>query len=197
MEDIQKEKMRLRRWAREKRGIMLPEKFAEANHRIEAQVLALPVYQKARTVMAYISMPGEPETRGIILDAVHQGKQVLLPRCRDSKMMEAALFRGFGCLNSGRMGIPEPAGEKDDRQFPEADLIVVPCVAAARNGKRLGHGAGYYDRFLEDRSGKTVCLCYRELLLEDLPSEEWDVRMDMVLTEDELLVCKETDENAE
>ena len=185
VEEIRNGKKRLRQWAREKRSAMKPEQAAAADVRIEERVLSLPEYQQARTVMVYMSLPGEPETRGIIRDAVRQGKRVLLPRCLDSRRMEAALFRGFERLRPGRMGIPEPAADtpEESSRTPEADLILVPCVAASGDGKRLGHGAGYYDRFLKNATGKTVCLCYQDFLAEDLPVNDEDVLMDMVVTE--------------
>ena len=67
--------------------------------------------------------------------------------------------------------------------IPEPDLILVPCVAASPGGIRLGHGAGYYDRFLAEHSGKAVCLCFRALLRADLPMEETDIPMDLVISD--------------
>ena len=67
---------------------------------------------------------------------------------------------------------------------PEPDLILVPCVAAAPNGVRLGHGAGYYDRFLAEHPAQTVCLCFRRLLRADLPADVTDILTDMVLTDE-------------
>ena len=180
-EEIRAEKQRLRQLARERRAGISPEALAEGSRRIEKQVLALPAYQAARTVMAYMSMPGEPETRGIIRDAVRRGKRVLLPRCPDGKRMEAALFTGFEDLVPGRMNIPEPRTETVDPGQP--DLILIPCMAATLDGKRLGHGAGYYDRFLPGTAGLKVCLCFQALLAENLPTDEYDIRMDLVVTD--------------
>ena len=80
-----------------------------------------------------------------------------------------------------------PAGEK----IPQPDLILVPCVAAAMDGRRLGHGAGYYDRFLAGRGAKTFCLCFGRLLREDLPAGPEDIRMDAVVTEDGAVLLTE------
>ena len=200
-EEIRAEKQRQRQLARERRARISPEALAEGSRRIEEQVLALPAYQEAQTVMAYMSMPGEPETRGIILDAIRRGKRVLLPRCLDGKRMEAALFTGFEDLVPGRMGIPEPGKqegaafgqetaperqggtEKREPKAEQPDLILIPCMAATPDGKRLGHGAGYYDRFLPGSAGLKVCLCFQALLAEDLPTDENDIRMDLVVTD--------------
>ena len=63
------------------------------------------------------------------------------------------------------------------------DLALVPCMSVTRDGRRLGHGQGYYDRFLAGRPCRTLCLCYEALLCEDVPTDENDVRMDAVVTE--------------
>ena len=183
LEEIRQEKKRLRAWAAGRRRALSGQETAEASRRIQEKVLRLPEYRSARTVMAYVSLPGEPDTRGIILDAARQGKRVLLPRCPDRERMEAGLFTGFEQLVPGRMGIPEPAESADPGDAP--DLILVPCVAADRDGRRLGHGAGYYDRFLRRQKGKKVCICFQALLAERVPEEETDIRMDRVLTERE------------
>ena len=190
MADIREEKRRLRRLAREKRDQMSPEAQAEASRRIRDRITALPEYRKAGTVMAYVSMPGEPDTREIIRDAVNRGKRVLLPRCTDREHMEAVPFTGEADLVPGRWEIPEPKPEIPAIQPTDEgpEIILVPCAAASRDGKRLGHGAGYYDRFLREMTGMRICLCFEALLMEDLPTDELDVKMDRVLTEANTLV---------
>ena len=182
--DRGEEKRRLRQWVREQQKAVPPEALAEAALIIEKKVLALPAYRDAGTILAFISMPGEPETRGIIQDAVRRGKRVLLPRCVDHERMEMAPFTGPERLIPGRWKIPEPEpADASALPLPEPDLILVPCMAATRNGRRLGHGAGYYDRFLKNRPGWKVCLCFDAFLLENLPTDENDICMDCVLSE--------------
>ena len=86
-------------------------------------------------------------------------------------------------LQPGTLGIPEPPAPEDTACIPEPDLIIVPCMTASPGGVRLGHGAGYYDRFLAAHSGKTACLCFRALMRADLPAEETDIPMDFVITD--------------
>ncbi len=154
-----------------------------AGRAITRAVLALPEYREARVLMAYASMPSEPDTRELIDLARAAGKTVLLPVCLDRERMTAGVFAGWERLAPGRMGIPEPERGKPGEDAPEPELILVPCVAADRNGGRLGHGAGYYDRFLRGRRGRTVCLCFDCCLADEIPMTAEDVRMDCVLTE--------------
>ena len=182
-ERIAEAKREARQRAREIRDGMTPAEIAEASRLIARKVLALPLFREARVIMSYVSMEREPDTRDIIRAAAEQGKQVLIPRCADRTHMEAAVFQGFEQLIPGRMGIPEPQAGTPAAEGAEPDLILVPCVAATRDGKRMGHGAGYYDRFLAERPGKRVCLCFQKLLMSDLPTGEYDIRMDLVLTD--------------
>jgi len=162
---------------------LTPEYRQEASREITRQVLALPFWKAAGTVMAYWSMPSEPDTRELMETALREGKTLLLPRCLDGARMAALPVRNLEGLNPGVLGIPEPAFPTDGTRIPEPDLILVPCMAAAPHGVRLGHGAGYYDRFLAEHSGRAVCLCFRALLRGDLPAEATDVITDLVITD--------------
>ena len=176
------EKMRIRREARQISMNLDPAYRAEASRSITGQVLALPEWQHARTVMAYVSMPEEPDTKELIEAALEDGKTLLLPRCADRSVMEALPVTDMKTLVPGLLGIPEPPAA-EGYEAPEPEVILVPCVAATPNGIRLGHGAGYYDRFLAAHRGMTVCLCFRLLLRSDLPAEDTDMPVDLVVTD--------------
>ena len=63
------------------------------------------------------------------------------------------------------------------------DLAVIPCLSCSRDGRRLGHGGGYYDRYLPRMHCPTACLCREALLMEALPVEETDRSVSLVVTE--------------
>ena len=180
---IRAEKQRIRLETQRISTGLPPEYRREASREITRRVLLLPFWKQAETVMAYWSLPGEPDTRELAETALREGKTLLLPRCVDAARMVAVPVRNLDELKAGAMGIMEPEMPESGIEAPEPDLILVPCVAAAPHGVRLGHGAGYYDRFLAERSGKTVCLCFRALLRADLPAEETDVPVDLVITD--------------
>ncbi len=85
-------------------------------------------------------------------------------------------------LAEGAYGIAEPQGDKVCAA-EDIDLMVVPGVAFTREGVRLGRGKGYYDRYLarEGFRAYTVGVCYACQLLQELPSEEHDRRVDIVV----------------
>ena len=177
------EKQRIRQETRQISERLSPEYRCEASRDITRQVMALPFWKQARTVMAYWSMPEEPDTRELMETALREGKILLLPRCLDGSRMTAVPLKDMAEAEPGLMGIPEPPLPEGEASFPEPDLILVPCVAAAPRGVRLGHGAGYYDRFLAERTGTTVCLCFRALLRADLPAEDTDIPVHLVISD--------------
>ena len=177
------EKQRIRQEARIISEGLTPEYRREASREITRQVLALPEWKEASTVMAYWSLLTEPDTRELMETALREGKTLLLPRCLDAGRMTALPVKDLTGVKPGTLGIPEPEMTADGAEIPEPDLILVPCMAAAPNGVRLGHGAGYYDRFLAEHSGRAVCLCFRALLRGDLPMEGTDIITDLVISD--------------
>jgi 5-formyltetrahydrofolate cyclo-ligase len=178
---VRAEKQRIRQEAKIISEGLTPEYRREASREITRQVLALPEWKEAATVMAYWSLPTEPDTRELMETALRDGKTLLLPRCLDAERMAALPVKDLAGVKPGTLGIPEPEMAADETEIPEPDLILVPCMAAAPNGVRLGHGAGYYDRFLAGQRAETVCLCFRRLAREDIPVGATDQRMDRVI----------------
>ena len=105
--------------------------------------------------------------------------------------MEWVEIPALRLLRPGAFGIQEPPAD-----LPAADpagyaaaLALVPCLAASRDGVRLGRGGGYYDRFLAHYKGAGLLLCPEALLLDELPCDDWDVRFapENILTEKGIL----------
>ena len=181
--ELQERKRWLRREIRGKSDALTAAYREEASRRIAEQVLAAECFRRARVIMAYASLPNEPDTRGMIREAIREGKTVLLPRCVSPEEMVALPFDGWEDLEPGYLGVMEPRFPAEGLEIPEPELILVPCMAASRDGRRLGHGAGYYDRFLEKRKAETLCLCFRELIRDDIPAGPLDRRVDRVITD--------------
>lgn len=178
-------KRRKRAALKKQQGALSEEYIKEADAGIAAAVLQSEAFQTAQTVFCYVSVRGEPDTAVLIDEALRCGKQVAVPRCLGKGVMEAVLIKGREDLtNTGAYGIPEP-GEGlavlDPGQF---DLLIIPCVACTRECVRLGHGMGYYDRFMERAGGTSMALCYERLLQERLPEEPHDRRPDQVISEE-------------
>ncbi|MBR6186561.1 MAG: 5-formyltetrahydrofolate cyclo-ligase [Clostridia bacterium] len=179
------EKQALRKAVREKARLLSSACRDAASRSIERQVFSLDAYRRAKVLFVYVSMPGEPDTRGVIEAALRAGKRVLAPRCQKKPRMDAVEIHGLHALTPGALGIPEPDQSAPAARPEEIDLAIVPCVSASRRGGRLGHGGGYYDAFLSGLRCKKICLCFSALLREDIPMAESDVWMDQVITEEE------------
>ena len=152
-----------------------------ASESIAEQVLASDEYRNADGIFPFIGMATEPDTRRIIERAIADGKRVYVPKCVSKTEMRAVRLRSLSDLRSGAYGILEPQDLSETVGADALDLILVPCVSASKDGKRLGHGAGYYDRYVRGNAEKTVCLCFSEALCDDIPMDENDVYMHRVI----------------
>jgi 5,10-methenyltetrahydrofolate synthetase len=162
------------------------DRWAASGAAMAAQLLASPVWAEAKTVFCFVSLPDEADTRPILRAALAQGKRLCVPRVRGAGRMEAVAIDSLAALAPGTMGIPEPqAGETRLLAPAQIDLALVPCLAAAADGRRLGHGGGYYDRFLAAFSGVSAVFCPQAMLVvpAQLPAGPLDRAADFLLTE--------------
>ena len=157
--------------------------ITSAGGSISDMLLASEEYRKALSIFVFVSTEREPSTRGIILKALSDGKEVYVPKCVDETTMLAVRIRDMNDLVPGSFGILEPAVVTETKTAGELDLIIVPCLAASLGGKRLGHGRGYYDRFLSDHADNAILLCFSAMLLDDIPTEEHDILIPKVITD--------------
>lgn len=183
MNEISLQKKQLRREIAAKLRALPAEVRAVQSARIQSAVLVSPEYQNAESIFLYIAMPTEPDTRGILERALSDGKRVFVPKCLDRGEMLAVRIQSPSDLAPGAYGIPEPTDLSETAEPSALDLILVPCVAAAPDGRRLGHGAGYYDRFLAKTAAKTLCLCFSAALSDGVPTDENDVLMDRIIAD--------------
>ena len=156
---------------------------ASAGRSIEAQVLSLDAFKNAKSIFVYVNTEKEPSTRRIIDQALLGGKAVYIPKCVSKTEMLAVRISDTESLLPGKYGIPEPPAVTETKTAEELDLIIVPCVAASEDGRRLGHGAGYYDRFLKGSSGNAVCLCFSEMTEADIPACGHDILIPTIITD--------------
>lgn len=145
--------------------------------------LELPELKAAQTVLLYYGVKQEPDTQALIQTLWKQGKRVALPKCLPKRRMEARVVDRLDGLELSAYGIPEPGEDCPGIRQDDIDLILVPNVCCDKRGYRLGRGAGYYDRYLADYTGFTVALCPERWLQEAVPTDEFDLPVQLVLTE--------------
>ncbi len=171
------EKKTLRRWVK---GLPRPDWDPLLN-----QFLALTQVEVGKTILIFYGMEDEPNTKRVAAELLRRGKRVALPRCLPEGGMEARLVFDLSALSWGRYGIPEPGGDCPLVKKEELDVILVPNLCCDRAGYRLGRGGGYYDRYLVGFQGLSVALCPKDRLVGALPHEEFDLPVDLVLTDEE------------
>ena len=182
MKETELTKKQLRQLMLKRQRELSEDYIRSAGDSIQAQVLSMPQYAAADSLFVYVGIAGEPPTGRVIRQALEDGKRVYIPKCAGREML-AVRIRSMDGLVPGLFGIPEPVDLSETITAAELDLILVPCLSASDDGRRLGHGAGYYDRFLAGRSDHAVCLCFRRMLCADIPTEAHDVPIPRVLTE--------------
>lgn len=154
----------------------------ECDEKIFINLIGLEEYKKAGTVFIYVSIDSEIDTRALLARVLKDGKRLGVPRL-SGKVMEIKEVSDLSCLTPGTYNIPEPPAEAVDVRPEEIDFSVIPCVTCNRKGERLGRGGGYYDRFLKDYKGAAAALCRESLMKNNIPLDEQDVNIPIVVTD--------------
>lgn len=139
----------------------------------------LPAFQESKTVLLYHSLKDEVRTRAFI-EKWSKKKTILLPVVSGDQL-ELRHYTGIGDLSPGAYGIAEPTGRLVE-DYTSIDLVVVPGVAFDKEGHRLGRGKGYYDKLLPRIPAVFAGICFPFQLIDKIPVEPFDIRMDTVIT---------------
>lgn len=144
-------------------------------------------------VAAYLSAGTEPDTTAAVDQFAAAGIRVLLPASRDGGWSEPAwaLYRGPDGLSAGPHGIPEPTGDRLPADaIGRAEVVLCPGLAGTAVGARLGRGGGWYDRALPSADGPVILLLNDDEVLDRLPTEPHDHRVDAIVTPTRWIDCR-------
>ena len=181
--DTKEKKQALRRTMRDAVRDIPKEQRFRMDMALHRNLLEHPWLHEADTILSYCSTREEPDTHWIIGWGLGNGKTVALPVCLEDGVMEFCRLCDTSELRAGKYGILEPVG-RDPVTITEKTLCIVPGFAFTPDGKRLGKGGGYYDRFLAAHPGlRTIGLSYAQLLQAELPCEIHDIGVDAVITD--------------
>jgi len=184
-QEIKAEKKRIRAEVKETVK-QLDQSYCEAaDEKIREEILSLPEYQKADTVFCFVSMDTEVDTHRLIQQMLKDGKRVGVPRCHGLGKMDAYEIKNLEKdLEPGTWGILEPKENCALVSPEEFQLAIVPCCSCSHEGKRLGYGGGFYDRYLNKTEAVRAIVCREKIMREDIPMEEHDLLMDLVISEE-------------
>ncbi len=149
------------------------------------RLAALPNFTAASCILAYQAMPHECDPQRLVMLARDAGKKVAFPVCEEGFSLRLWIPRSPDAFQRGKYGIWEPDPLRSKRIEADAlDLIVVPGVAFDANCRRLGQGAGYYDRLLQNAGAVKIGIAFPLQIVAAVPAGAHDVTLDAVVTAD-------------
>lgn len=176
------DKAEIRKRMRELKRAVTPEEKLRRSETVMRGVEQLPEFQRASVVLLYWSMADEVQTHAFV-ERWYKEKTLLLP-CVDGDDLRLRQYTGPECMVAGeQFGIGEPTGE-EYTDLASVEAIVVPGVAFDRQNNRMGRGRGFYDRLLKSTPNAVkIGVAYDFQLLDSIPVEPHDVKMNRVITE--------------
>ncbi len=189
---IRVEKKRLREHYKAIRLSLSAQQRMQAAESVANQLLGLPTWPSAQYVAGYWATQGELPLH--IVQMHMQAPQIwCLPMVQSDNTLKFAPWRAGDALVSNQYGIPEPdLALTSTLSTADLSIILLPLLAYTRTGQRLGMGGGYYDRSLTFRQNQAsapliIGVAYSSQEADSLPSEAWDVKLDMLINEREVL----------
>ena len=157
------------------------------NDGIKKNLCLLGEFRSAKIIHCYISKDEEVETRKIIQNS-RKNKIVLIPSVKNDRLISTK-FISFSNLRKSRLGVLEPKNPIISDTHP--DIILIPGIAFDRKGNRIGHGEGFYDRFLDGFHATKIGLAYDFQIVDSVPQEPHDIQMDYIVTDKDIIRCKD------
>lgn len=141
-------------------------------------------FRDASTIFIYNAMPDEVSTQAFVKRWMGE-KNFYYPVVKGNDLVFRKVSKDLSFTQSS-LGVNEPLGD-DFTDFKKVDLIIVPGVAFDRSGNRLGRGKGYYDRFLPKLKAPKMGVCFDFQLYDKIAVSENDVKMDIIISENDLI----------
>lgn len=186
----------LRQRLTERRKALTPQQRIAAAQGLRRSLEQLPEYHTDARVAGYWAVNGELALNLAIPPLLARGQQFLLPLLGAERQLRFAPWSAGEPVEPNRHGIPEPVHVSAPLAPFQLDLVLVPLLAFDRRGQRLGYGGGYYDRsfaFLNEQARPTepllVGIAYDFQEVEAIEPARWDVPLDFVATDRELIDC--------
>jgi len=187
-------KPELRGVMRAKLAALSPSDARAKSVAIWERLAILPEFARAQRVLVYVSKEKEVDTHGLIQQLLALGRQVCVPAFDIAlKQYGACQLHDFHAdLAVGQFGILEPKARATNsaRLSEPFDAGLVPGLAFDETGTRLGRGMGHFDRLLRDTAGVKIALAYDFQILNEVPAEAHDARVDFIVTETRVVETK-------
>lgn len=164
----------------------------EKDDSIISRLIEMDEFKSANLIMLYMALDGEINVDSLVDYAHLKGKDVAVPYCVDNNgNMEFYYINNLDELKIGSFGVREPNIDLAKKvTCYDNSVIIVPAIAFDELGYRLGYGKGYYDRFLQNYPFISIGLCYNSFVQKQLPINEYDMRVDYIITDTRLIDIK-------
>lgn len=188
-------KKEIRREVLRKRDNLSLKDRVELSRRICDNLLNLEEFKQSKVIHFFLSTKSEVIAEEAIRKALSTGKEVVVPVIdRSHRHISLSKIEDYDKeLTITTHGILEPRPEFY-RPVPlrDIELMVLPGVAFDTKGHRLGYGAGYYDRLLEEKEDRPLlmALAFEIQIVDDIPVGDHDVRVDKIVTEERIIKCQ-------
>lgn len=161
--------------------------IVEKSNKIFSKILETKEYKKAKNILVYLSLKDEVSTEKLIVEMILKKKNVYAPKINIKKdLMDAIKITEKTSFFENKIGIYEPVdGEKAKKS--DIDLIIIPAIAFDYWGHRIGFGNGCYDRFLTNMTAFKLGVGFDFQIIESIPAEEHDIKVDMIITEKRII----------
>ncbi|MEA4815799.1 MAG: 5-formyltetrahydrofolate cyclo-ligase [Lachnospiraceae bacterium] len=177
-------KENIRKEALAARKNLTKEERVEKSFKICSKFIKSRYFSESQIIFVYFATPYEVDTSMILKTSFKESKRVALPVSYDDGAMYFAEISDINGLYKGNFGVFEPDKSLKEVLPQKGDVFIVPGVAFDYHKNRLGHGKGFYDRYFSKyKDTIKIGLAYGVQLFESIPSEENDVKMDFIITE--------------
>ncbi|MBW2978191.1 5-formyltetrahydrofolate cyclo-ligase [Candidatus Woesearchaeota archaeon] len=182
-------KQEIRERVKEVRSNLPHETALEKSKGVIENLSKLKEFIKAKTIMPYVSLGVEVNTRELIKDELTKKEKKIIVPYIEEDIIKVSQLKDFNDLAAANYGILEPV--KKYKHKGDIDLVLVPGVAFDKNGSRVGFGKGYYDKFLKTlKKSLKIALAFEEQIVDFVPCEKHDKPVDMIITEKRIIRCR-------
>ena len=184
-------KAALRDTARQTRSALTPARITAMSEQVCSNLLG--ILDDTDPLMVYMSKPLEVHTHALLADLLKKKRRVVVPIIeQETRSLRLSYIRDPDHLIESTFHVLEPIGNEIPARPEEVKIVIVPILAFDRRGHRLGYGAGYYDRFLSAHPHLIkIGLAFSCQEVAEVPAEQNDVRMDVVITERDRIMCRD------
>ena len=164
------DKQQLRKWAK-----AFGKLREDASYKLVHKLIETDEYKQAKNIMLFYPIKNEVNLLELLQD---NSKTFFLPKI-DGKNLLCCVYKNGDILCESCFKTLEPTSQPIDKNI--IDLVIVPALCCDKNNFRLGYGGGFYDRFLGDYKGKTVVCLPKELVVDTIYPDKFDIAVDNIV----------------